>query len=316
MSMFSKFGWGIKFLVFPAILSLVVLAAIAGYSEYYEKRIAVFLNPSLERAVVKENDNTVIDIVSPPDTASVTTMISVDSYPPGSDYPLSEWQIVEEPGGTIEWITINDSINKMDEVLSIKAGDILELGGWAGQQRLGMRFSEVLISICGRVIAGGFVEGVRADIATSVHPNLMSSGWSIKLNGDDFPDCDKAVISGWGRSPVGNTVRPLEGAYAISLDKNSKTNPPIKHVLIQSDPQFKPSVPNDFNIAQQLDIEVPPEGARLYQCANIKCNKLADLSPGILKAVVIEELDGWYLLQTDKGSGWASSTTIVVLHSP
>ncbi|MBT4888106.1 MAG: hypothetical protein HON65_00945 [Rhodospirillales bacterium] len=297
----------VKYLVFPALLAVVLLAAYAGYLNYHNSQIEAFLNVETSESKKAEQLKDASAIPTRPEPM----MIMLDSYPPGFEYPLEDWKVLDQTSGYIDGAAINKKPFIPNGTVTLHSSDILELNGWAGHWRLGMRFPEVLFSSCGIVFAGTSVSNVRSDIAETVHPNLMHSGWSARLYVDDIPRCDKAMISAWGRPPAGSALRPLIGGVKFTYnDKPRKNKPSGKLNLVHEGPQSSPDTVMD---AVPVQLEIRAEIAKLHRCASPKCKVVATLPPGPVSAVLIEDIDGWYLLQSDKGSGWVLSTVVEVL---
>ena len=167
-----------------------------------------------------------------------------------------------------------------------------------------MRFPEVLFSICDTVIGGAPVEGIRGDVAESVHPNLLYSGWEAKLYVSDFPVCAAPKLSVWGRPPVGATLRPVIGARRIDM-----ADGPVRSsvMVIHTEPMVRPE---NAPLANPEQIMVPSVGLLLRHCASESCEVMATVEPGVLNAVFVEEADGWMLIQSAKGSGWIQAYKI------
>ncbi len=293
----STIAWVLRFLVLPALFALVVLAAIGGYLAYRDFKLESFLAGGALTGGATQQQSASVSMILPP----ARSIIEVESYAPSHAYPLAAWEIIEDPAGLIEWVSLNDKILPTDDLLSAKPGDVLELGGWAGHRLLGMRFPEVLISLCDIVIAGTTVGLARSDIAESVHPNLLFSGWQTRLYVADFPVCADMTLHAWGRPPIGRTLRPLAGARALDLiDAPLHDAAPVVHM----DPLVLPgSVPE----AAPRTLTPTQPDVTMHRCAAPECDIVARLPASGLNAVVVEDVDGWVLLQSAHGSGWVDA---------
>lgn len=290
-------AWTFRYLVFPALLAMIALAAVGGFLAYRENQLQGFLNavPGGDDAAMQSTATRVVTPIEAPPA------IEVESYAPGSEYPFAEWETVDDPAGFVDWVTVNGELVGLDELVSVRPGDVIGIGGWAGHRLLGMRFPEVLFSICDTVIGGVPVSGIREDISESVHPNLLYSGWEAMLFAADLPDCVNASLSVWGRPPVGATLRPVIGARRIDrIDDPAK--PGV--MVIHTEPIVRPE---HARLAGPERITVPSSGISLRQCAGQSCPVMANVPPGELDAVFVEESDGWMLIQSAKGSGWVQA---------
>lgn len=299
----NKIAWIFRYLVFPVLLALVALAAIGGFLAYRENQLQGFLEavPGGEGSVESPSSNTATRVAMP---VEVPPAVAVGSYAPGSEYPLAEWETVDDPAGFVDWVTVNGELIGLDELISVKPGDVIGLGGWAGHRLLGMRFPEVLFSVCDVVFGGVPVDGIRDDIAESVHPNLLYSGWEAKLYAADLPDCADTRLSVWGRPPVGSTLRPIIGTRKFVKTSDGK-KPNV--AVIHTEPLVRPE---EARLAAPKQLLVPQPGVALRQCAGGSCVVMANIPPGALDAVLVEESDGWILIQSAKGSGWIQARAL------
>jgi len=299
----NKIVWIFRYLVFPALLALVILAIIGGFLAYRENQLQGFLDavPSGNSGSDDSVVETEMPLVTPVD---LPPAVAVGSYAPGSEYPLAEWETLDDPAGFVDWITVNGELLGLDEMISVGPGDVIGIGGWAGHRLLGMRFPEVLFSVCDMVFGGVPVDGIRDDIAESVHPNLLYSGWDAKLYAADLPDCSDTKLSVWGRPPVGATLRPIIGGRKFEKTGGSE-KPDV--AVIHTEPLVRPV---DARIAAPKRVIVPNPGVVVRQCAGDACAVMANIPPGAMDIVVVEESDGWVLIQSAKGSGWIQARTI------
>jgi hypothetical protein len=303
----GRLVWLIRHVVFPAIFALVLVAVVGGVFVYRDSMMRNFLSatqPSDEGTQVPEQ---VVASEPEPITQISPRAVQVNSYPPGREYALSQWQVVDDPGGFVDAVFVNGELIGMDEIIMVSTGDVIHLTGWAGHRLLGMRFPEVLFSVCGSVIGGVAVTGERADIADSVHPNLMYSGWEANLFASDLPHCDEAAIAVWGRPPVGWTLRPVLGEWRFEVQ--TVADAPAMTV-IHEEPLIRPE---DASKADTLRLSIHHDKTALHQCANTTCDVLSYLPQGLLNAVIVEEFDGWVLLQSVKGSGWTVASAFRIL---
>lgn len=294
-------AWTLRYLVFPALLALIGLAAVGGFLAYRDNQLQDFLGavPGKDAAdMVSTATRAIAPLAAPPG-------VEVESYPPGSEYPFAEWETVDDPAGFVDWVTVNGELIGLDERITVRPGDVIGIGGWAGHRLLGMRFPEVLFSVCETVIGGADVNRIRNDIAETVHSNLLYSGWEARLYAADLPACAKASLSVWGRPPVGATLRPVVGIRRIDrIDGSPRTNVTV----IYTEPLVRPE---SAALAMPERVAVPASGIELRQCAGESCAVMADVRSGPLDAVLVEESDGWVLIQSAQGSGWVQAHRLV-----
>lgn len=296
----NKIGWFFRYLVFPALLAIVALAAVGGFLAYRENQLQDFLDvvPIGDDGGEGGDSGSATRVIAP---IELPPAVAVGSYAPGSEYPLAEWETVDDPAGFVDWITVNGELIGLDELISVRPGDVIGLGGWAGHRLLGMRFPEVLFSVCDIVFGGVPVTGIRDDVAETVHPNLLYSGWEAKLYAADLPNCADASLSVWGRPPVGATLRPVIGSRRFDrIDDPAKPNVAVIH----TEPLVRPE---EARVAAPERVDIPQPGIALRQCAGETCAVMAKVPPGAMDVVMVEESDGWVLIQSAKGSGWIQS---------
>lgn len=77
--------------------------------------------------------------------------------------------------------------------------------------------------------------------------------------------------------------------------------------VIHTEPVVRPE---HAPLAEPEQITAPSSGLLLRQCAGESCAVMATVEPGIFKAVLVEESDGWMLIQSAKGSGWIQAYKI------
>lgn len=305
----------VRYVLLPAILGMILLIAAGGYMAYRDHRIRAFtgdVTPFLEQFGIRlpDPDRKVarVSVNVPPKPEPPAEIVTVNSYPPDALYPLESWQVVNDPAGFIDWIMVDGEIQPLDEPVSVSPGQVVEIGGWAGHRLLGMRFAEVLISVCEIVIAGAPVELERPDIAESIHPNLGNAGWEVTLFAGDIPACQGAEVRAWGRPPVGTTLRPIVGSRKLRFVEPREgveaPNRSVAHVTPAVLPEQAPS-PASIRLERLV-----PEVA-LRRCADAACSVLSVTRQETFDAVVVERRGGWLLLQSAVGSGWVPADNVV-----
>lgn len=287
--------------VIPIVVTVVV-AVIGAIFIYRDSQMRDFLNSTHvdNISISKPEARTTNPSVSLPSPETLPLAMKVQSYLPGQEYPLSDWEILDDPGGFVDAVFVNGELIGLDEIVDVRSGDVIHMTGWAGHRLLGMNFAEVLFSICGNVIGAASVSGMRSDIADSVHPNLQYSGWEADLYATDLPNCDDATIMVWGRPSVGWTLRPVLGERRIKYVESATTLPVN---IIHEEPLVRPE---DARIATTIRLSIHHDNTTLHMCARSDCDVTATLPQGALSAVIVEKSAGWVLLQSASGSGWTA----------
>ncbi len=311
----SAFGWMMRYVMLPAIVAILGLVAVGGYFAYRDHRIRAFtgdVRPFLEQLGLdfspRATERTSKVLVDVPPPVEPPPAVEVDSYPPDALYPLESWQVVNDPAGFVDWVKVDGEVQPIDSPIQVAHGQVVEFGGWAGHRLLGMRFEEVLLSVCDIVIAGTPVDIERPDIAATIHPNLNIAGWHARLFASDIPACADATISIWGRPPVGTTLRPIVGGRAVKVVDSENVDPgPVATVMHVRPAVLPEQAPSPVSI--RLEILTPP--LVLRQCADTECPPLAETAQLVFEAVVVERRDGWLLLQSAAGSGWIPAGDVV-----
>lgn len=310
----SAFGWMARYVLIPALLAMLVLLGVGGYFAYKDHRVRSFtgdITPFLAQfGIVLPDPAASVPRVSvnvPPQPEPMREIISVNSYPPDALYPLESWQVVNDPAGFIDWIRVDGELQPVDQPVRLHPGQVIEIGGWAGHRLLGMQFAEVLISTCEIVIAGAPVELERADIASSIHPNLGNSGWRATLFAGDIPACPGVQIRAWGRPPVGTTLRPIVGGRKIAFIEPTAARTATRQVAHVTPAVLPEQAPRPTSI--RLERLVPE--VVFHRCASTQCSVLSRTESEIFEAVVVERGDGWLLLQSATGSGWVQANDVV-----
>ena len=210
----SKSVWSIRNIVYPVLLAIVLVAVIGGALDYINDEPPQPV-PQVKESVDERASPAVSAESQPVQPSALPAAVQVNSYAPGREYPLSQWEVVDDPGGFVDAIFVNGELVGLDEVVTVQQGDIIHITGWAGHRLLGMRFPEVLFSACGNIIGGVAVTVARPDVAESAHSNLLYSGWEANLFATDLPACEVPEISVWGRPPVGRTLRALVASTPV-----------------------------------------------------------------------------------------------------
>lgn len=299
----SRLGWLVWYVAVPVGLAAVALSAMGGFVLYREGRLAAFLQGG-HVAAPAQRDADVPRVTAAVPPAEVPSAVPVDSYPASDRYPVRGWEIISDSAGFIDAVSVDGRAVPAGETLSATDGSFIELAGWAGQTGLGMRFSQVLLTVCDDVIGAVAVGDERPDVARTVHPNLLRSGWHARLYAGDFPSCKAPVLRAYGRPAIGRTVRPLEGAWPVEVRATGTAGrSTIIHEPDGLRPETAPAV--DWRMLRAV-----PDTLNLRRCGDEACAVVGRVSGSVVGAVV-ERSENWLLLQSAAGSGWARAGQIV-----
>lgn len=230
-----------------------------------------------------------------PQTPARAQVAEVDSADSG--YPLADWRRASGGFGWIDGVALAGGQALPERHLT--DADVLELGGWAGDVDVGLRAQFVAIAVCGRVVATPPVNLDRPDVAESVHPNLLASGWRARVAVKHLPRCAEPRIEVWG--PVGPFpfAIPLQGGQALNLA------PPGGDAPVLRGPQRLRSPPAAAP-AQRRAIVQGQGNVNLRRCAGANCATVGQLPAGSHMAIVAEETADWLLLAVPASgrTGW------------
>lgn len=257
-------------------------------------RFAKYRKPAIPAA---EAPTPAVSAAAPPRSAMSTFL-------PAAQYPASEWRKAETQAGAVDAVTVAATGEKVGNAM-LKATDTIEVSGWVGDPSLGLRFKNVLFSVCGKIVGHTVVNASRPDVAKTVHPNLTPSGWQARLYVGYLPNCAVAALQVLGVVPGSVTVLAVGAPVPLRLP------PPAKP------PSGTPSgaqvfTPKSVVPARFVAVEILPDTAELRRCGAATCNAVGQVSKGRHQAFVAEEgSDGWVLLIFPDKAGWVPRTQIV-----
>ncbi len=225
----------------------------------------------------------------------------VESLGADGQYDILKWNLVAYRAGNVDLVrTANGSAMKNGN-LAVSAGDYVILSGWAGHPAYGMRFRNVLFSLCGKIVGWASIQGARPDVASAVHRNLGSSGWAAKLAADHLPRCKEQVLQAWGVAPIGYNIFPLSGKTVLSF---TGTAGPVAGFYRT---QLAPLTPAKNGKAQLRKIKVHAPAVRLRKYGDSACDVVGRIPTGLHEGFVLESAGGWTLFQIGDAVGWASN---------
>jgi hypothetical protein len=237
---------------------------------------------------------------APPSPAKMPVLpeTPVDSLGVAEQYDILKWNLVGFRSGNVDAVHSERGDPPVKGRLTLAKGGHVVLAGWAGHPAYGMRFRDVLFSLCGQVIGRAAVRGERPDVAKAVHINLNQSGWRATLATDLIPRCDAQVLQAWGVAPIGFNVFPLTGKTEIVFA--DRAGPPVAHYL----PEAKLLTPAQNAPAKLTSIDVSATNLRLRKCGDAKCNVVGRIAKGSHQGYVLESVADWSLIQVGELVGW------------
>ncbi len=218
-------------------------------------------------------------------------VVEVDSVAQG--FPVSAYRIQKTQTGWIDRMAVEDD------------GAVVAVSGWAGDPGLGLRVPYVALGACGSIVAVVRVEQPRADVATSVHPNLDRSGWQARLFAGHLPACANRKLEAHALLPGGKMLVPLQTAqdYPLaSLGDGAGVDPHGPPGLI---------APGDLAYGPPVRVKLAGPTA-LLRCAQVVCANVGQIARGEYKVLTLDRRDGWTLVHfaTDNRVGWLPETAI------
>ena len=226
----------------------------------------------------------------------------VDSIAADGWYDLSEWSLRPRPAGWVDNARIVEGPADPGAVNSI-----VELSGWAGLADLGMRMQHVLLAACGKVFATVPVNGVRPDVAANAHPNLGRSGWVARIALGHVPDCADRTVSAFAVAALSGHAWPLQqGAKVASTLLPAAPDGPR--------PRAAASLlrPGDVGEVRMVDIAVNAASLNMRSCADAKCKTVEKIGKGSYSGIVVDEANGWLLVQLEDKAGWMAKQHVAV----
>lgn len=225
----------------------------------------------------------------------------VDSIGPEGWYALSDWTLRPVPAGWVDAARIVEGPTDPGS-----ANSILELTGWAGLADLGMRMHHVVLAACDKVFASVPVNGRRADVAKSAHPNLGQSGWVARIALGHVPECADRTVSAFGVASRSRQAWPLQQGAAIGTVRPAVAEGPRPHAaaaLLR---------PEGMGEVALVDIAVNAASLNMRRCADTTCKALQKVTKGSYPGVVVEEAGDWLLVQFEDKAGWMSKQHVAI----
>lgn len=178
--------------------------------------------------------------------------------------------------------------------------DVIDLSGWAGLVSRGMRIKDVLLTVCDQVVGRSPVNGTRPDVAQNVHPNLSISGWSARIAVAHLPRCNGSKLKAWAVSPFGGVIWQLEGDVPLNLPPAGQSH----HALTEIS---KPLDRSAIGPAIPIQVDVGGRIVNLRRCGDTDCEVVGRVKNGRYTVYIVEEQNGWTLIQFGNVAGWIAS---------
>ncbi|MBO6783710.1 MAG: SH3 domain-containing protein [Alphaproteobacteria bacterium] len=222
----------------------------------------------------------------------------VDSFPPDAQPRMDDWPRVSDPGGHLDVVVLKGSGSPVTEGNALRADEIIVAQGWAGDADLGIRYLDVLFSMCGRFIGRAQIDRERPDVANAVHPNLLKSGWVAELYAGDLPICANPELIAWA------VVPGRQAALAALVGKRRiEVEPPVGALADRVSSQVMVN-PFDYWPYERVGISVTASRANMRRCGSTDCAVVAQVDRGRYPVAVLERRDGWTLLAFEDRVGW------------
>lgn len=247
------------------------------------------------KAKTNKSSGTMSDLPARSKPPEKPKRLAVHSYEKASQYSLKLWELMKATTGHIDSTKFpSESNNKSTPVQPA----ILELSGWAGHSSLGMRFGQIIFSMCGTIVGSTVIDNDRPDVAKNVHVNLLRSGWYARIDIAHLPTCADNKLRAWGLALTGKILWPLNGMAVIK----QKHRPANK----TSDVQANLNLLHPDRVAPPRLRKIKIKSARvnLRRCASTSCNIVGKIKGGEHRGYIVERHAEWALLQLNAGAGW------------
>jgi hypothetical protein len=232
----------------------------------------------------------------------VSPLVPVNSYGNDIVIPLKSWEQATIIAGNVDQVLIDGSEPRDIGNRPLNNDDVLQISGWAGNMSLGMRMRYVLISMCKEVIGHTPILDRRPDIAETIHPNLVLSGWTAWIAVAHLPRCEDPRIRFWAMGAHAATISPLVNRHKINLPASSFE--PKRAFYTDGNP-LKPErltkpIPVVLNILN--------DQVNLHHCADADCRIIGTQAKGSYLAFIADTAHDWALIQFRQSSGWLAKS--------
>lgn len=285
----SLVGWGVaKFLIFQ---------------NDQGTNIALPKTGELPKKAEKTPDPTPLNAVQP-----LPSPVPVDSYAADAAYDITQWTKGDEFSGYIDAASVNGVALPKGGLPRFAPGDVIVLSGWTGEVNVGIRLPYVMASVCDKVVGHAPVSGHRPDVAKAVHPNLIASGWRMRIALASLPNCEDRSLRVWGVVPgQARLILPLNGHVPMAAPDSGPgpaTNPGKNKT-----PEFQNSQPlmtQDITPLKSLTLMVKADTLNIRACGDATCSITGKFRKGEWTVVKMDESKDWLLVATPERAGWVA----------
>ena len=267
--------------------------------------VAPIVTASKEREVLKQRASPVKEAPSVPKRKSTrheAPPVPVNSYGNDIVIPLKNWEQATVIAGNVDRVLIDGPEPQDLKTRALTNEDILQISGWAGNTSLGMRMRYVLISMCKEIIGHAPILDRRSDIAETVHPNLILSGWTAWVAVSHLPRCEDPRLRFWAMEAHTATISPLTNWHKINLPKTSIK--PKRSFYTDGNP-LKPE-----RISKPIPVvlRIFNDQVNLHYCADADCRIIGTQAKGKYLAFIADTSHDWALIQFRQSSGWLAKS--------
>jgi hypothetical protein len=232
--------------------------------------------------------------------------VAVDSYTVDTMYDLAHWTQGNQYSGYIDVANVNGVALPKDGSYKFALQDVIEMKGWAGEIKVGIKLPYVIASVCGKIVGHAPVSTLRPDVAKAVHRNLDVSGWRLRIASDSLPNCANRALRVWGVAP-GQTrlVLPLNGHVPISapVQAASPVSNEAKAINFENP---DPLTVKKMTPLRSLTLMVKARQLNIRTCGDAKCPITGKFRKGEWTVVKMDESAGWLLVATPERAGWVA----------
>lgn len=228
--------------------------------------------------------------------------IPVNSYGNNVVIPLKNWEQATEIAGNIDQVLIDEPDPLDLGTRPLTNNDVLQISGWAGNTSLGMRMRYVLISMCKEIIGHAPVLDRRPDIAETVHPNLLLSGWTAWVAVAHLPRCKDPRLRFWAMGAHAATISPIKNMHKINLPTTSIG--PRRSFYTDGNPLK----PDRLSKPIPVVLRIFNDQVNLHHCADAGCRIIGFQAKGKYLAFIADTADDWALIQFRQSSGWLAKS--------
>lgn len=232
------------------------------------------------------------------DTVEQRRTVLVDSYPAEAQGDVADWRQLDANTGYLDVAIVQDVGRRLAERDTVWARDVLVVSGWAGDTWLGMHLHDVVLTMCGKIVARGQVNGPRPDVAKAVHRNLERSGWRITVLAADLPDCDSPILGA-------SAVVPGQIPALVALNGSLQLTVVGRGGDMPDRASQQPDItPQTYEKPRPVQVEITGSRVNMRRCGSTACEVVGQVDEGEYPAFVVGKDGDWSLLLVGDRSGW------------